>query len=209
MQFPVHTFPQDTSSYIAPTWADLNELAFAVAGQVLASSWQPDRVVTLAKGGWAMTRSLVDYLGVEHVASIGVKFYRGINEQLPEPEIYQEIPVSIAGESLLLFDDVADTGHSLIFVKELLMQQGAKEVRTATLFYKPHSVLKPDYFAAETSAWIVFQYECIETARMLVPKWHEQGMSEQTVVARLQELGFTGGMYEHYTKLMQLLPQSS
>ncbi len=202
MLFPVHSFSQDPMQYIAPTWSDLNLLTFEVAQQVLASEWQCDRVVTLAKGGWAMTRSLVDYLGVNDVASMGVKFYSGINQRLEKPEIYQDLPVTIAGEKLLLFDDVADTGHSLVFVRDILLERGAAEVKTATLFYKPHSVLKPEYFAAETSAWIVFQYECIEMARMLAPKWLQSGIPEKEVIDRLKHLGFTEDVYAHYQKLL-------
>jgi hypoxanthine phosphoribosyltransferase len=202
MQFPSYTFSQDPMEYIAPTWSDMNLLAFEVARQVLDSNWRPDRIVTLAKGGWAMTRSLVDYLGVNDVASMGVKFYSGINERLDQPEIYQDLPVTIAGEKLLLFDDVAETGHSLVFARDILLERGAAEIKTATLFYKPHSVLKPDYFAAETSTWIVFQYECIEAARMLVPKWRASGAEESEIVDRLGKLGLDEQVYGHYLKLI-------
>jgi len=202
MDFKNHEFPGDKVSYIAPTWSDLNLLTFEVAKQVLASNWAPDRVVTLAKGGWAMTRSLVDYLAVTNVASMGVKFYSGINKRLEKPEIYQDLPITISGEKLLLFDDVADSGHSLKFVQDILVERGAKEVKTATLFYKPHSILKPDYFATETTGWIVFQYECVETARMLEPKWRKQGANEEEVIDRLGKLGLPREAYEHYKKLV-------
>lgn len=203
MDFKNHEFPGDKISYIAPTWSGLNLLAFDVAKKVLASSWTADRVVTLAKGGWAMTRSLVDYLAISDVASMGVKFYSGINKRLEKPEIYQDLPVSISGEKILLFDDVADTGHSLKFVQDILVERGAKEVKTATLFYKPHSIVRPDYFAAETTAWIVFQYEGIEMARMLAPKWLEQGVPEEEVIERLVKLGLSREAYEHYKKLVR------
>ena len=201
MDFKNHEFPGDKISYIAPTWSDLNLLTFEVAKKVLSSEWRPDRVVTLAEGGWAMTRSLVDYLAVSDVASMGVKFYSGINKRLEKPEIYQDLPIEVAGEKILLFDDVADTGHSLKFAKEVLIERGAKEVRTATIFYKPHSIVKPDYFASETTSWIVFQYECVETARMLEPKWQKQGVSEDEIITRLGKLGLPREAYIHYKKL--------
>jgi len=204
MDFKNHEFTGDKISYIAPTWSDFNLLTFEVAKKVLASDWRPDRVVTLAKGGWAMTRSLVDYLAVSDVASMGVKFYSGINQRLEKPEIYQDLPIAIASEKILLFDDVADSGHSLKFVQDILIERGAKEVRTATLFYKPHSILKPDYFAAETTAWIVFQYECIEMARMLAPKWLEQGVAEEEVIERLAKLGLDSTVYEHYQNVLKM-----
>ena len=64
------------------------------------------------------------------------KFYAGIHQRLPEPQIYQDLPIDVAGKHLLLFDDVADSGGSLKFVSDLLAERNAASVTMATLFYK-------------------------------------------------------------------------
>ena len=46
-------------------------------------------------------------------------------------------------------DDVADTGHTLRLVREVLAQHVA-EARTAVLYRKPRSVVAPDYAWRET-----------------------------------------------------------
>ncbi|MBD3279859.1 MAG: hypothetical protein GF390_04095, partial [Candidatus Pacebacteria bacterium] len=135
-------FPDESVEYIAPSWTELNQLAFKVSKQILQAGQRFDRIVTLAKGGWPLTRSMVDFLQTNKVGSIGVRFYCGINQRLEKPEIYQDLPVSIKDERVLLFDDVVDTGQSIEFAKQHLFKLGVKRVTTAALFHKPQASLK-------------------------------------------------------------------
>ena len=82
MNFKVIKFPGEKTTYIAPTWDEMNQLAFTIAQKIIKDKQKFDRIITLAKGGWPMTRSMVDFLGVDKVASIGVKFYGGIYQKL-------------------------------------------------------------------------------------------------------------------------------
>lgn len=58
---------------------------------------------------------------------------------------------------LLIVDDIADTGETLI---NLVGYEG--HVRVATMYWKPHSDFKPDFFVRETSDWIVFPWERVD-----------------------------------------------
>jgi hypoxanthine phosphoribosyltransferase len=182
-------FSGESITYVTPTWDQMNQLAFLIAKDILKTGKKIDRIVTLAKGGWPMTRSMVDFLQVGKVASIGVKFYKGINERLKEPRIYQDLPISVEGETVLLFDDVADSGESLKFVKKHLEKIGVKEVITATLFYKPHSTVVPDFYGAQTTAWIVFPYDVVEAINMFKDKWVKKGISLAAIKQRFLKLG--------------------
>lgn len=199
MQFSKIKFNQETTEYIAPTWQEMSRLTFAIAKKIIKQQQQCDRIITLAKGGWPLTRSLVDFLAVDQVASIGVKFYAGINNRLDQPIVYQDIPVSIQDESILLFDDVADTGESLIFVKNYLKTKGVKKVTTASLFYKPHSKLIPDYYGASTNAWIIFPYDVAEMIRVLGKKWLDSGIKPAEMLRRWQKLGFDQEIINFYS----------
>lgn len=198
-------FKNEKTSYIAPTWKELNQLAFKISKQILkdlqGTSLKFDRIVTLAKGGWPMTRSMVDFLSVDKVASIGVKFYSGIYKKLKTPQIYQDLPINIKGERILLFDDVADTGESLIFVKKHLLKKGAKSITTATLLYKPWSKIKPDYFAHTTDTWIVFPYDAIaEAIGTIGNKWQQKGLSKTTIFQRFKQLNLPASWVKFYFK---------
>lgn len=191
-------FSNDPIQYLAPSWDDMDHLVFSISKKIIEDGIQFDRIVTMAKGGWPMARPLVDYIQANEVASIGIKLYKGIESRQAEPEVYQDIPVDIVGETILLFDDVADTGETLEFVKKYLEGRGVKKIYTATLFYKPHSSIKPDYFGAETIAWIIFPYELRETMDVLVDKWESEGLNEATIVDRFETLGFKRRMIEYF-----------
>lgn len=192
MEIKTVKFPGESITYVAPTWDQMNQLAFLIAKDILKTGKKIDRIVTLAKGGWPMTRTLVDFLSVGKVASIGVKFYKGVNDRLDTPEIYQNIPVPITGERVLLFDDVADTGTSLKFVKKYLKDVGVAETITATLFYKPHSAVKPDFFGYQTTGWIFFPYDRVADGILTFSKkWTEKGLSPAEIEKRLMKLGIT------------------
>ncbi len=191
-------FSNDPIQYVAPSWDDMDHLVFSISKKIIEDGIQFDRIVTMAKGGWPMARPLVDYIQANEVASIGIKLYKGIESRQAEPEVYQDIPVDIVGETILLFDDVADTGETLEFVKKYLEGRGVKKIYTATLFYKPHSSIKPDYFGAETIAWIIFPYELRETMDVLVDKWESEGLNEATIVDRFETLGFKRKMIEYF-----------
>ena len=122
MTFIETNFTGDTAKYIAPSWDQLDSLTLQVASQIKTVNLHFDLVVALAKGAWPLSRSLVDYSGIKELASLGVKFYKGINQRLTKPEIYQELPssVQVAGKRILIFDDVADSGESLSFTVDYL-----------------------------------------------------------------------------------------
>lgn len=194
-------FDNDTASYVAPTWFQMEQLIFSIAEKIISNSQQFDRVITLSKGGWPMARPLIDYLQISDVASIGVQSYTGINEHTKRPELYQDLLLDISGENILLFDDVADTGESLAFVKEHLEKKGVSSVTCATLFYKQHSKIIPEYYGVLTADWIIFPYELRETMTILVPKWRALNVSDQEIVQRFAVLGFNKEMIEYFLKV--------
>ncbi len=197
------SFPNDSINYLAPSWDENERLAFVIAQQMKKNNLKVDRIVTLAKGGWPMTRSLVDFLEIDKVASIGVKFYAGIDKRLETPKIYQDTPVSVSGEHVLLFDDVADTGESLVFTKKYLQQKGVASVTSATLYYKPHSCLKPDYYGAETSAWIIFPYETVDAIARLGNRWLKQGCDLTDIKKRFTQLKFKPNQIDYYCERLK------
>ena len=185
-----YSFSNDDRIFVAPGWQELHALTFAVAQQIYTQKQQFDRVVTLAKGGWPMSRSLADFLEVGEVQSLGISFYTGVDQRKPHPIVYQDLPIDIAGETILLFDDVADTGESLEFATNYLYERGAHQVTTAAIFYKERSKLTPDYFAAQVAEWIVFPYELVETLRLVGTDWLAAGIDPEEITERFEALQF-------------------
>jgi hypoxanthine phosphoribosyltransferase len=56
-------------------WRLFAELSEKVAEKIVASGWQPDFMVGLARGGWVLSRVLCDYLGVKDIVSLKVEHW--------------------------------------------------------------------------------------------------------------------------------------
>jgi uncharacterized protein len=93
---------------------------------------------------------------------------------------------------------VADTGESLLFVKDYLHSLGVEGITTASLFYKPHSKIKPDYYGAETSAWIIFPYDFHESIHILGNRWQQQCISTEEIRQRFSKLNFKSDWLEYF-----------
>ena len=182
------TFPHDPIKYEVLSWDHMTDLIFLVAEKIAADNLKFDRIVSLAKGGWPMARTLADFLEISEASSIGARSYSGIGEHTSVPEVYQGMH-DISGEDILLFDDLSDTGKTLEFINNYLLKRGAKSVTTATVYYKPHSVFKPDYYGKVTSSWVIFPYEILEASRLLTSKWQKQDMPEKEISTRLDSIG--------------------
>ena len=58
---------------------------------------------------------------------------------------------------VLIADDVADTGKTLEVVRDFVADHVA-EARTAVIYVKPWSVIKPEYAWRHTERWIDFPW---------------------------------------------------
>lgn len=121
--------------------------------------YKPDLLVGLSRGGLVPLRLLSDILGINSVGVLGLSLYKGIGKTFDKPKIVQDLAIDITGKKILIIDDVADSGRSLVAAKAYFEGKGAKEIKIATLHYKPNSIFKPDYFVATTTAWIAYPWE--------------------------------------------------
>jgi uncharacterized protein len=189
----------DGVSYISPTWEQMGEYTFHLAKEIINSNQKFDRVVALAKGGWTWARTLMDYIGVDEISSVRFKAYQEINGQ-SDPQIVQPLADSINGEKILLFDEVIETGATISKASDYLKMMGAKNLMTASLCYKPHSHIKPDFYAFTTSAWVIFPHEIRETIEELYGKWKVAKISEIEIIKRLDEIGMPDDQVKFFLK---------
>jgi hypoxanthine phosphoribosyltransferase len=159
----------------------------SLARKILRSEFEPDVIVGVSRGGWIPARVLCDLLSAPVLANIGVEFYTGIDETGRRPRLTQPLSAAVSGKKVLLVDEVADTGESLKLAKEQVIKEGAKEVRTVTMYTKPWSIIGPDYHEKKTSCWIVFPWETKETIRSIVTgsKWEKKKELDDLEHARL------------------------
>lgn len=201
MIFKKVSFNGGKTFFIAPSWDQLGHLCFKLGKQIHQAGNTYDRIVVIAKGGLTWSRVLADYLNIPNIEAIRVKMYRGIGKTFKKPEILQPVKADIEGEKILLFDDVADSGQTLEFVKNLLTKDGAREVDTATLFYKSSSKITPDFFDHQTDAWIVFPHEIREFIDETSKDWLEKGLSRKQAGERYIRLGLPEDQVNYFLNL--------
>jgi len=151
--------------YVAPTWNETYRMMLNLGGKINRSGFKPEVIVGVVRGGLIPARVLSDLLENPNLATVRTECYVGTDQAQPAPVLSQKLSACVNGRSVLVVDDIVDTGRSLKLTKEHIIKSGAKEVKIATLFRKPWSVLKPDYCENETSSWVVFPWDVKETVR--------------------------------------------
>ncbi len=162
------------------TWDDYNRLVERLAVIIHDSEWKFDAIICLARGGLrvgdALSRIFEKPLGVMTTSS-----YRASGGQVQgNLKIGDQISAAedVTHGRVLLADDLVDSGVTLKAVIPELRRRfpSIAEIRTAVLWYKSVSVIKPDYYAQflETSPWIHQPFEAyegcdIETLRRAQP----------------------------------------
>jgi hypoxanthine phosphoribosyltransferase len=156
---------KEAEKYLTPTWNKTYSIMLKLAEKIRGDGFKPDVIVGVARGGLIPARVLSDLLEQPNLATVRTECYIGTNQTKPEPVLSQQFSACVQGLMMLLVDDVADTGRSLKLTREHVLKSGAREVRIATLFRKPWSIVKPDYCTDETSQWVVFPWDIKETVR--------------------------------------------
>lgn len=181
----------DSREYVAPGWDEIYDMLLGLAVRIRDSGFVPELIAGVSRGGWVPGRILSDLLANARTANVKVEFYVGIGKTSRKPQVTQPISEEISGKSVLLVDDVADTGESLLAALNHVRDRGAGEIKTVTVYYKPHSKFKPDFFAETTSEWIIFPWERLETAQFLITEGRAQGRSLDSVRETLRKHGMS------------------
>lgn len=183
-----------------PTWNQIYSMLLELAEKIRKNGFTPDIIVGVSRGGWPPARVLSDLLGNANLANVRAEFYLGVAETKGEPTLTQPVSMEVDGKKVLVVDEVADTGKSLKLVKEHIIEKGATEVRIATVYYKPWSIVKPDYYEKETSNWIVFPWEIKETVRKIVKKCAEKKTSIEEETVKLVKAGISAELVKRFLK---------
>ena len=185
-------------SYEVPDWEDVYNGCIELADKIKRNGFRPEIIVGVARGGWIPARILSDLLCNTYVASMKVEFYKDVAETGKKPVISQQVSASVQGKRVLVVDDVADTGQSLAAVRRDLLERKASEVKIATLHYKPKSILRPDFYVRETSAWIVYPHERYEFVRSRVAKFRSEEKSKEEAKQELVRTGLPTRIVERF-----------
>ncbi|MGA1147039.1 MAG: phosphoribosyltransferase [Candidatus Nanopelagicales bacterium] len=129
-----------------------------LAQQLVEDDWIPDTVLGVVRGGLFVAAGIAYALDIKDVRHVYVEFYTDAGETLPEPVLIGQEPylADLGGKKVLVADDVADTGATLHFVRQLLPTDA--DVRVAVLYSKPETTYLPELTRRSTDRWIRFPW---------------------------------------------------
>ena len=141
-------------------WKDVVEWSRELASKIIASGYQPDVIVAIARGGVTPARLLCDLLGVTDLLSIKVEHWIETAGHLEDAVVKYPFTAELSGMKVLLVDDICDTGRSIIVSKDYITKHNKpKELRVATMQYiKPVAQIVPDYYVDEVVEWKWYMY---------------------------------------------------
>jgi hypoxanthine phosphoribosyltransferase len=148
-------------------WDLFGDASRALAQQIVDSGYRPTIVLGVARGGLLPAATIAYALDIKNLFAVNVEFYTGVDERLEFPVMLPPLlnVVDIAGATVLVADDVADTGATLRLVVDLCAEHVA-DVRCAVLYEKPRSTVKCRYVWRRTERWIDFPWSALPPVRL-------------------------------------------
>ncbi len=143
------------------SWQGFGEASRELAKVIAADGFEPDLILSIARGGLFLAGALGYALAVKNLHVMNVEFYDGVGTTLDMPVMLPPMPsaVDFSAKKVLIADDVADSGRTIELV-HTFVKDHVDEVRTAVIYEKPRSVIRCDYVWKRTDLWINFPWSC-------------------------------------------------
>ncbi len=173
------------------TWAEADGWADRVAARVRTADAVPETIVGLTRGGWVPARLLCDRLGVKRLVSLRAQHWGVTATRDGHAELTEGLSGPVAGQKVLIVDDITDTGESLRLARDHVTAAGPARAETATFLHIDHATFVPTY-TAETIprgawVWVVFPWNYWEDLVALAEKAAQHGRGVDRVRATLRE----------------------
>jgi hypoxanthine phosphoribosyltransferase len=145
------------------TWEEMNGHVEALALQIqaLPEAQRPDAILAISRGGLVPGAMLAYRLGIRDLLIAVAEHYDAAGRR-PAPTITRmPSDESLKGRSILIVDEVRESGRTLALVAERARAAGA-DVRTAVVHHKPGKSevpVAPDLSAALADGWITYPYK--------------------------------------------------
>jgi hypoxanthine phosphoribosyltransferase len=171
--------PEVTDAPIWETWDGVflktTTLGHEIIQQTLdAPGERITRIAVVPRGGLYMVNVLSRMLGLSgaEVLSLSITKYDREHPTRAGEFRVGSLPTreAVAGQVVLLADEVHDTGETMLLAKQTLLDLGAVSVRTACLHYKPEpnvTGLVPDFYVVATNGWVHYPWETIDPSGTL------------------------------------------
>ncbi len=173
------------------TWEMVEGWADRIAEKVRRAGAVPDTIVGLSRGGWVPGRLLCDHLGVHRLLSLRAQHWGVTAMPNGKAELTDGLSGNVAGERVLVVDDITDTGDSLSLAMEHVRSLRPSRLESAALLHITHSKFVPTYVAEEIDrtewVWVVFPWNYWEDLATLAGRAAEVAPGIDGVQRTLRE----------------------
>ena len=140
-------------------WSKVDEAIWTLS-DAIRKEYDFDVIVGISRGGLVPAVRMSHIFDNKRLLLMEAKYYKDIGVREDRPRITLPLKEEdVCGKRVLLVDDVADTGGTLLTVKDYIKGLSPKELRVAVVASKPISDVKPDYSVFNTDQWIIFPWE--------------------------------------------------
>jgi uncharacterized protein len=150
------------------SWDEYHQTIEQLAAQIHQSGWQFNQVLCLARGGLRVG-DILSRIFDQPLAILSTSSYRGESHDRSTLVFSDDLTKTTQhlGSHILLVDDLVDSGVTLKKTLPWLDRKYGfyvEEVKTAVLWYKGCSVIKPDYYVKflPENPWIHQPFEKYE-----------------------------------------------
>jgi len=172
------------------SWEEAYQLSRRLARSIKSSGYRPQLVIAIGRGGYVPARIVCDFLLHNMLTSFKIEHWDTAASMRPEAAVRFPLAVDVRGQSVLIIDDVTDTGDTLRTAIDYVKDLGAGEIRTGVMQHKTASPVVPDFYAEEVKewVWIIYPWAVHEDLVGFAEKVLDDGpASLEQVSARLKE----------------------
>ncbi len=166
------------------SWNKFYKDCLLLAKDIADKKIKIDRIIAISRGGLIPARIISDFLQLP-ISNIVISSYHNL-KQLKEPEIIEVADINLKKQSVLIVDEVSDTGKTFIRALKHFKNSGVKKIFTASPYIKPKTDFTPDFYLKIIDAWIVFPYDLRETFEAFL----KQEKNKNKAKEKLLKIGF-------------------
>lgn len=118
-----------------------------------------DVVIGIARGGLIPATAIAAALRCE---MFPIRLTRRMHDKVVHsmPVVLLDVAIQVANRKCaVVVDEIADTGQTLTRAVQLVSRRGVPRILTATLAAHPWSDPRPDFFAVESEALVIFPWD--------------------------------------------------
>ncbi len=150
---------EEKLNYELIDWNKLQNLTKILAKKIKESKYEPDMILGISRGGWAVARLLCDYIDCKDIFSLDLKHWdKQVGSSL--------LNANLLEKKILLVNDMMDK-RSMQAIKSIASSK-SNGIRILALFYAKGTI-KPDYYVGEIShSSIIFPWNFVDSVRRII-----------------------------------------